>query len=93
MVYVLPLTKLRPLDGWTLSVVTPSGGRETGQGCAAGTLLEAPDSSLVDSGLAEEGPPRAAPTTDAGRAALVDGKSRAFVSACGLLGYVYPATP
>ena len=88
MVYVLPLTKLRPLDGWTLSVVTPSGGRETGQGCAAGTLLEAPDLSLVDSGLAEEGPPQDAPTTEEEREEMVEGKSPAFVAACELLGYI-----
>lgn len=88
MVYILPLTKFLPSDGWTLSVVTPDGGRETGQGCAPGTLLEAPDLSLVDSGLAEEGPPWNAPTTDAGRAAMVEGKSAAFVAACSLLGYI-----
>ena len=88
MVYVLPLAKLRPLDGWTLSVVTPDGGRETCQGCAPGTLLEAPDLSLVDSGLAEKGPPQDAPTTDEEREEMVEGKSPAFVAACELLGYI-----
>ena len=51
MVYVIPTTKLLPSGGWTLSAVMPDGSREPCQGCAAGTLLEAADSALVDAGL------------------------------------------
>ena len=64
MVYVIPIVDLSPSEGFVLSAVTPSGGRESCLGCVAGTLLEAPDDSLVTSGLAEAGPPEDPPTTD-----------------------------
>jgi hypothetical protein len=88
MVYVIPTTKLLPSGGWTLSAVMPDGSREPCQGCAAGTLLEAADSSLVDAGLAETGPPRTGPTTDEERAAMIAGRDQWFVDACDLLGYL-----
>ena len=88
MVYVIATTKLAPSGGWTLSAVTPDGGRETCQGCAAGTLLDAADASLVSAGLAEDGPPRTGPTTDEEREAMVAGKDQWFLDACKLLGYL-----
>jgi hypothetical protein len=88
MVYIIPIVDLSPSEGFVLSAVTPSGGREPCLGCVAGTLLEAPDDSLVASGLAEAGPPEDPPTTDEEREALVEGKSPAFIEACKLLGYI-----
>jgi|TARA_R110002012_G_scaffold39245_1_gene108655 hypothetical protein len=88
MVYVIPIVKLPPALGLTLSAVTPDGGRETCQGCAAGTLLDMPDESLVTGGLAEQGPPRTGPSTDAERDAMIAGKDQWFIDACDLLGYL-----